>query len=438
MLPSRAWELLSGSFLAYTGWTPKRQLYKIICVILGLILMISSVIFCTDVVFPGFWALPPCLGAFLYIAGGTDIKQNSLQLLTHNKILIFIGVISYSLYLWHWPVFVFFRNLSAHYNLLFFNGILITASFVISVFSWRFIERPIRLSPLFKKRKILWGATAASFMLMFAVCDRIQNFADTAAVSIRYTLPEARQKSLLSIKSNSNSHILLIAGDSHAQSQAGFFLSLTQKNNLNGSYINLRTEDNEDRTEYFDYYKTNQVDMLFLLYRLPWYLEKNNTQPINAVDSNRLKSPEKMYEFLHHVINQAVKNGVKHIFIQLPLPESPAIVPVIAHKYKTLLAYSDKSINLILGESMNHYNKRIEESLKIYQKLKQKFPQIRFINPAPSLYDNNLQRFKVINNNISFYQDGNHLSAEGAELLRPLYEKIFNDIKNNTIQDYYQ
>ena len=110
MLPTRAWELLCGGILAYTNWTPQSQKNKIACFLAGLAFMFYAVFSYTDNIYPGFYALFPCLGAVLYIAGGTNLQSRFADLLTKNKILVFIGVISYSLYLWHWPILVYYQN----------------------------------------------------------------------------------------------------------------------------------------------------------------------------------------------------------------------------------------------------------------------------------------------------------------------------------------
>lgn len=96
MLPTRAWELLLGSLLAFIEWTPKSQKGKCLCFLVGLILLIYSIFFFENKIFPGFWAIFPYIGTFLYIAGETNLQSSFIKLFTENKIFVFIGVVSYS------------------------------------------------------------------------------------------------------------------------------------------------------------------------------------------------------------------------------------------------------------------------------------------------------------------------------------------------------
>ena len=159
---SRFWELLIGSMLAYTklhsiSWrqvaagkfsaTPRAghqnpSKTNNLSAWVGLFLLAIGVYFISpERRFPGFWALFPTIAAFLLIKAGPKawFNQNVLS----NRLFVWIGLISFPLYLWHWPLLVFAEiklgALDAYTKL----G-LIALSILLSWLTYRLVERPIR------------------------------------------------------------------------------------------------------------------------------------------------------------------------------------------------------------------------------------------------------------------------------------------------------
>jgi peptidoglycan/LPS O-acetylase OafA/YrhL len=145
MLVPRAWELLVGSLLAMKAVPPlNRRALREIAGLMGLGLITWAVFHLTErTTFPGLNALPPCLGAGLIIYAGEDGPSSARAILSFRP-LVFVGVISYSLYLWHWPIIVFGTYFCAG-NL---SGIWMVAavvsSTVMAFISFEFVERPFR------------------------------------------------------------------------------------------------------------------------------------------------------------------------------------------------------------------------------------------------------------------------------------------------------
>ena len=121
--------------------------------------------------FPGSAALIPCLGAaFLIYAGedeGTTIVSKALSLWP----LVFVGLISYSLYLWHWPLLVFARYWTITPLTGWQSAAIVIASFILAALSWRYIEQPFRRKRPAIPRRILLAsaATAMSVAVAFGV-----------------------------------------------------------------------------------------------------------------------------------------------------------------------------------------------------------------------------------------------------------------------------
>lgn len=147
MLPARAGELLIGALVAY-GVTKKPdivipRLVVVLTAIIGISFIVISLFYLSeDVIFPGLFAIPPTLGTSLLLFSGHYGNSWIKQLLMLRP-LVYIGLVSYSAYLWHWPLLSF-----AHYSLIEINllsGVaIIILTIVFSILSYSFIERPAR------------------------------------------------------------------------------------------------------------------------------------------------------------------------------------------------------------------------------------------------------------------------------------------------------
>lgn len=170
LLPARAWELMLGALLAL-GSIPaiRSRVVSNALAALGLVLIGASVfVFTPQSPFPGPAALLPCAGAALVIQTA-DPKRTLVGRALSLRPLVFVGVISYSLYLWHWPVFVFATYIHFREPTGMANAALIALSFVLAVLSWHFVEQPFRKARQRLTRRSLFpgaafaaGLTAAS------------------------------------------------------------------------------------------------------------------------------------------------------------------------------------------------------------------------------------------------------------------------------------
>ena len=147
VLPTRCWELLAGSILAYfeitLGHRSKNKILNLILPSVGMFLILHSVIFFNDKMFhPSFYTLSPITGVCLII--WFSHKNEIITKIISTKFFVGIGLISYSLYLWHYPILTFARINELIYdnetNKLFF----IFISLIFSLFSYYFIELQFR------------------------------------------------------------------------------------------------------------------------------------------------------------------------------------------------------------------------------------------------------------------------------------------------------
>ena len=164
---SRAWELGLGALLALNVVpAPKSAWTRATFGALGVGVIIASVQrLDVTMPFPGPAALLPCLGAALVIQAGRG-GEGPVQRLLAVRPLRFVGLISYSLYLWHWPIIVFTKTATDSLNLShsakLFCGLLAIA---LAAMTWRFVEQPCRRAQLdCSKIFRLAGASAATLV----------------------------------------------------------------------------------------------------------------------------------------------------------------------------------------------------------------------------------------------------------------------------------
>jgi peptidoglycan/LPS O-acetylase OafA/YrhL len=169
LLPARAWELLAGSLCAlWLSWAAPRPSAALGLV--GLAAIFASTLFFTPATpFPSYTALLPVLGTVCVIVFARD-RNLPARTLSFGP-LVGIGLLSYSAYLWHHPLFTFarIRSLTAPEAWLFI--VLIAVTFLLAFLSWRFVEQPFRGTrgfSNFTRRRIfgLSGVGIVSFLMV--------------------------------------------------------------------------------------------------------------------------------------------------------------------------------------------------------------------------------------------------------------------------------
>ncbi len=142
---TRMWELMIGALLVCAPIPLlTTQLVRTSAAVLGVVLIgISSTLFSSKTPFPGPAALLPCLGAALIIHAGRS-GTTFVGTLLATRPFVYVGLVSYSLYLWHWPILVFARAVSVRPLSPAEAAALVVLSFIAADLSWRFVESPFR------------------------------------------------------------------------------------------------------------------------------------------------------------------------------------------------------------------------------------------------------------------------------------------------------
>lgn len=220
MLPTRAGELLLGAILVFMS-TPNKKLVAEISSFLGIALIIYSIMLVdSQSVFPGLFSFIPCSGCALVIAAGPNTFV--AKCLSFAP-LAFFGLISYSLYLWHWPFIVFYKS---YFIVDTISPIVAIFIFILIVFvSW---ITTVLIENRFRKSKLSFSATFIYYLLspmviLFVVSFSIRSqngmperFGLNDKMGVTQTVDcNYDQNGSCFITSTGSSSILLL-GDSHA------------------------------------------------------------------------------------------------------------------------------------------------------------------------------------------------------------------------------
>jgi peptidoglycan/LPS O-acetylase OafA/YrhL len=167
---SRAWELMAGGLLAHATlrWHALPTSFVQPQSVLGLVLLSAGIVLTgKDAAFPGYWALLPVLGSFFLISAGPGGLVN--RFLLANRPMVFVGKISYPLYLWHWPLLSYARILEQETPGIAVRATAVALAVLLACLTYLAIERPMR------SRKFLrWkAAVAVAVMLMLAIVSAV-------------------------------------------------------------------------------------------------------------------------------------------------------------------------------------------------------------------------------------------------------------------------
>lgn len=256
LLPSRGWELAAGSLVAWLElyrFLPKNTFLNKTLPILGTISILFSFAFFNDnMQHPSFNTLLPVLGTAAVIIWCQ--KQSIIYYFLTNRFFIFSGLLSYSLYLWHQPIFAFYRL--AFGKLTYTSAsVLICLTYLLAFFSYTFIEQPFRKRS-FLSTKYVYSSLAIGFSILVAFCSyfyfsdglpqRLGSvediFSQSKAKALKKDGIDCHTRPLDSIcefhtTKNNNSTVLINVGDSHANVLGESLLEHAKNRGLN--YVHM-------------------------------------------------------------------------------------------------------------------------------------------------------------------------------------------------------
>ena len=271
ILPTRGWELLAGSILAwleiFKGRKIKNNLLNSVLPIIGLILIFHSIIFFNDKMFhPSFYTLSPIIGVCLII--WFSHKDEIIYKILSTKLFVIVGLISYSLYLWHYPILAFNRIILFSDN-DFLKGIFLAILIIaISTLSYIYVEKPCR-----KKNNTKLFFLNLSLLFLFLVIinltviflNGLNNRYENIYNKNIYDREILRDKSWYYVKDHNDQYFkdnnkkkILIIGDSHSKDLYNTFI---QNKNLFREFLFVRYGNDIDNSFRFGPYSFTQSEI---------------------------------------------------------------------------------------------------------------------------------------------------------------------------------
>lgn len=179
LMPTRIWELLIGALIAFMFFNKGNRYFdksvSQTSSMVGLLLITYAVlVFDKQTPFPGVYALVPTIGAGLIIIFASP--QTLVGKLLGTRLFVGVGLVSYSAYLWHQPLFAFARHVRVDGPDKVQAAILATVAIVLAYFSWKYVETPFRNKRQFNRRQIFrYGAAGSALLVAIGLTGRITN-----------------------------------------------------------------------------------------------------------------------------------------------------------------------------------------------------------------------------------------------------------------------
>ncbi|MBC7979721.1 MAG: acyltransferase [Armatimonadetes bacterium] len=454
---SRFWELLIGAVLAHAGFAQRLQgifpfhKHRNWASYLGLSLVILGLALINDDIrFPGIWPLLPTLGAALIILAGPEAHFNRAVL--SNRAAVGVGLISYPLYLWHWPLLSFgriaegsFREIPLEKRLL-----LILMAFILSWLTFILVEKPIRYGVSQKAKAIFLSCAMAAAGGIGAVVfwtngapsrfEILPPAADILFMEYPHplhnadcsdTFPELSEKWSCLLSKRRDPEVLLI-GDSHAhQYYHSLAAALGDKSVLNVSapgcfpFVTASLQRGKCEREtaqilnFIDSHPSIETVYLtgYFSFLMSGKLKFGNIEGRRVADDLTETDEVSFNEMGVRVISSIVASGKRVVII--------GDIPDMIFMPNSCVTTSSNLVNMVrIGTERSsqdcaidrgEFNNRIGPFDQAMQRLVSQFPQVEFFDPRPVVCDQ--QKCWAMRDGRPLYWNSDHLTIEGTDLV---------------------
>jgi len=472
LFPFRAWEMLTGVLLAIWGYE-RRLLWRghAALSLMGLVLVLAGIaLIPSGPAFPGVLALVPVLGTALLLTSGTgaNVVNRGLTL----PVMRFFGQISYSLYLWHWPVFTLSVYLRDGHANLFESLLWMALSVGLAYVSWAYVEQPVRRARNLSGPVVILGTALASMAtlafgaLLFLKDGLPERFGLAARPHIAATGDFLQDWSRCYIAEDlpldglsvcpigpEGPPQVLVWGDSHlrafkegidqaahAAGTPGIILwragcpplfdirktenSATPAQNTACAQANLQIEQSMARL--------SSVDTVLLVGRWTYYatgqgvgLDKHNTITVHRTDvpaQTDVPQARVIADAAAHTVSQLTQAGLTVFALrqppEVPLYDSRRAARETAHAGLPLAARATTQTTVETAA----LTPRLAMAETPWEQLA-KTGQVTLLDPWPAFCQNGL--CSALHDGVGQYFDNNHVTNAAARRLSPLFASVF-------------
>jgi peptidoglycan/LPS O-acetylase OafA/YrhL len=465
----RAWELLAGALVALNISTVsiKRGFSNILEIFGILMILIPVFVYSESTQFPGLSAVPPVLGTALIILCGNQEKSLIGKILSLPA-LVFVGKISYSLYLWHWPLLIFGKYYAIRPLTGLETALELILIFILSSLSWRYVETPFRSRSFLKTRQIFAFATGVMGMALLVGTaiymksgfpsremtsvemdrDKKNDRWDFKECNVNY-IDNPKTIPVCELGVNARKPSFLVWGDSHAPT-VGKAINISATSSefsgvltyaagcppLLGMIPNPQVGDVhciDYNNMVFTYLQEHpEITTIILSSRWTTWVEGSRYKQeegqdlflMDGLELNNQNESDKVSLFtlgLERTI-EALQASNHDVFIVAPMPEIGYDVPSAYF----IASRTGRDLNEIIAPSTDEYLSRNKKTFEILRPLADQY-QIQIVEPWRILCTE--VRCRVAVDEFPLYRDDDHLSTFGSEMIASAFDVIFGSME---------
>jgi peptidoglycan/LPS O-acetylase OafA/YrhL len=454
MMPTRFWELLAGSLLALLALKERSRRssarwHKAMPALGLTLILVSLIAFDYDVHHPGFVTLVPVIGTVLIIhyMGESNWVTRGLS----SPVMVYLGLLSYSLYLWHYPIFAFGRMAELSPSLA-HKSVWIALTLILSMLSYHSIEKPFRsrnvsrkmlVSTLFVASSVVvcvslfWirgngipdrGNYLEGLLLANGKSEASQDGIDCHSIKARPKLSDACHFNYAP-----GSPTLVLVGDSHAGHLSESVRVLAEANRLNFLQITQLGCPHLNAGDYMIICRARglalrkflkQIESPIIIYsaRLPMYLtrepfdneEESTDRYLKAVEKERMADlyPEISPDVVVDTLSSWVEDGYPLVIVY-PVPEQGFHTRTLLKTQYPLVSTADQMPTL--STSYKLFKERVADSYAALDKVTG--PHVSRVYPEHIFCRAATGRCIASESDRLYFSSDNHVGALGSDLV---------------------
>lgn len=455
LVMSRFFEFLIGAIIPFLVILKNKRVNEIISGT-GIVLLVLSFMLINETTnFPGYWALLPTLGTAFIIYGGLH-NCSRVSLFLNHRYLSFTGSISYSLYLWHWPVFTFLVYLQYPMTMVLLV-ISLGLIYLLSYLTHKFIEEPFKSFKATNKQ-VLNYYVAVPVAVIISLSGYLANQSFSETNKDEFSMLNEQNKPCHTIYPNDtliiNGDCILgdktklnsvLWGDSHAAYLSAFVDEVRNGDNvlhlsqqtcppIVDAYLtsavgrepnktNLCVQRNEQVLNFIK--KSPNIQNVYLAAFWPLYLNSVDlsvTNPKSILLAEDLHTPAQSLENSHALFEKRLLVTIEQL---ISLGKTPILIQNAPEHYKNNARCNSINKQMLSNKvdctvSASTTIQRNEKTISLFKKIKNKFSSVKFM-PISNLVCDKQFCFSEIEGQ-TLYFDDDHLSAAGAAFLGNKYK----------------